>query len=114
MRCAESRNGLQSCKAPNAVICMYDEVANREAGCFGQNIGGFADALSLAHQPIAEDILLCDDDEIGRFKPVFQSKNAEAGHSRFQSLQLGKVLDLARVLQSVVGKQRDQALTGAR
>ncbi len=86
MRRAECGNGLQACKAAYAVIGVHHEIANRETCSFGQDVGGFARALSLTHQPVAENILLGNDHEIGRFKSVLKSEHGKTCNTRLQGL----------------------------
>jgi hypothetical protein len=61
VRRAGGMDRLQAGKTADAVVDMYDEVAGREAGRFGDEIVGAALRPARPHQPVAEDVLLADD-----------------------------------------------------
>ncbi len=63
MRRAGGLDGLQPDEAADAVIGVDDDVAGRQRRRLGDEVGGLLALLGAAHQAVAEDVLLGDDDE---------------------------------------------------
>jgi hypothetical protein len=70
MRRAERLDRLQTNEAAYAVLRMDDDIACGQRRSFGDEIGG-AFALGAAHEAVAKDILLGNDDELIRLEPGF-------------------------------------------
>src|SRR5262249_2700846 len=74
---------------------------------------GLFRATPLAHEPIAENVLLGDDGEVGRLEAFLDTEYGEGRLVRTHRLNVGEALDLHGILQSVVFEQRDETLTRA-
>ena len=81
MRRARRLDGLQALEAADAVIDMHHEIARRERRDLGQEILRPLGLALLAHQPVAEDVLLADDREIAGLEAGFQSARSPTGIS---------------------------------
>ena len=77
VRRARRLDRRQADEAADAVIDVDDEVAGGERGGFREHVLGAALALLLAHQAIAENVLLADDGEIVRLEAVLQRDDRE-------------------------------------
>ena len=113
MRGAERGDGGEPVEAADAVVGVHHEVADGEAGRLGDEVGGPARLAARAHQPVAEDVLLADDGEIGRLEALLHAEHRKAHLAGGQRLGLGEALDLARVGEAVLGEQRGKPLAGA-
>ena len=69
--------------------------------------------FALAHQPVAEDVLLADDGVIVADEPLFESEHGEPGLLATQVLGLGQGGDVLHVGQAVVGEHAGEALARA-
>ena len=86
MRRARRLDRLQADEAPDAVIDMHDQIARRQRGGFGQHILGAPLVLALAHQAVAENVLLADDREVVGLETLLQRDHRQrqrAGARRF-------------------------------
>ena len=77
MRRAGRLDRLQADEAADAVIGMDDEVAGRQRRRFGDEVGGALALLRAAHQPVAENVLLGDDDEVVGLEAGFERQHGE-------------------------------------
>ena len=64
--------GLEPDEAPDAVVDMDDEIACRQSARFRQHILCATLAFGVAHEPVAENVLLADDGETGRLEALFE------------------------------------------
>ena len=101
--CAQRLDGLESDEAADAVIRMYDEIARREAGRFGDDIGSAARTLLRAHKPIAENVLLCDDGEIGSLEAAFEAERREERRRLRQYEAFSEIGNARRLGEPVLG-----------
>ncbi len=73
MRDAERFDRLQADEAADAVIDMDDEVAGGQACQFGDEVLRAALLALRTREPIAENVLLGDDRDIGGLEACFNS-----------------------------------------
>ncbi len=114
VRSAERRNGGEPIEAADAVVGVHDEVADGEAGRLGDEVGGAARLAARAHQPVAEDVLLADDSEVGCVEALLHAEHRKADVALAERLGLGVAVDLARVGEAVLGKQGMEPFARAR
>ena len=88
MRRAGRLDGLQADEAPDAVIDMDDEIARGERARFGQHVLRAPPALRLAHEPVAENVLLAEKREVRRFEPLFERDDSERQRARARRRRL--------------------------
>jgi len=77
MRRPGSFGGAQLDKPAYAMIDVHDEIAGGEARRLGDEILRPARASARAYQAVAQDILLADDCDLGRLKPVFEPEHRQ-------------------------------------
>ena len=101
VRGAQRGDGGEPVEAADAVVGMHDEIADAEAGRLGDDVGGAARLAPRPHQPVAQDVLLADDGEVGRLEALLerQARRTPAA-SAGSALGLGVALDLARVARA--------------
>jgi hypothetical protein len=74
MRRAHHFHGLQALEAADAVIDMHDKIAGCEAGRLRQEVFG-PPFLAMAHQPVAQHVLLGNDGKVVGLETRFQTEN---------------------------------------
>ena len=79
------------------MIGVNDEIADRQARCLCQHVGSAAHALPLTHQPVAENILLANDDKIRSLEAFFKTEHGAGRLSRAQRLHVRERLDLGHL-----------------
>lgn len=55
---------LEADKAADAVVGVDDDVARRQRRCLGDEVGSALALLRAPDQPVAENVLLGNDDEV--------------------------------------------------
>ena len=85
MRRAGRLDRLQADEAADAVVGMDDDVAGRERRRLGDEVGGALALLRAAHQPVAENVLLGDDDQAVGLEAGFERQH---GKRRLRRLEL--------------------------
>ena len=91
VRRARRGDGLKADEAADAVIGMDHEIAGREARSLHQHVAGLF-RLPASDEPVAENILLGDDGEVGRLEAAFETEQRKAhrrlvGFSRFGDIR---------------------------
>ena len=114
VRGAERGDGGEPVEAADAVVGVHDEIADGEAGRFRDDVGSAARLAPRAHEPVAQDVLLADDGEVGRLEALLEAEHREGRLAGRQRQRLGVALDLVRVGEAVLGEQRRQPLARAR
>src|SRR3954447_23764569 len=61
----------------DAVIDMHDEIAGRERTDFGQHVRAALASAALAHEAVAQNVLLADDGVIGGLETLFEADDGE-------------------------------------
>ena len=82
VRRARRLDGLQADEAADAVVDVDDEIARRQRRGLGQHVLGAALALRLAHEAVAENVLLADDREARRLEPLLERDHRERQRAR--------------------------------
>ena len=82
VRRARRLDRLQADETADAVVDVHDEIARRQRRGLGEHILRAPLALALPHQPIAENVLLADDGEIGGFEAVLERDHGERQRAR--------------------------------
>ena len=101
MRGAERGDGGEPVEAADAVVGVHDEIADAEAGRLGDDIGGAARLAPRPHQPVAQDVLLADDGEVGGLEALLEPEHGEAPPCiGGQRQRLGEALDLAGIARA--------------
>ena len=72
VRRARRLDRLQADEAADAVIDVNHEIARAQRGGLGEHVLRAPLALGLPDQPVAENVLLADDGEIGGLEPVLE------------------------------------------
>ena len=108
VRGAKRRDRLQARKPPDTVVAVDDEIADRKARRFRQDISGLASAPPLPHQAVAKHVLLRDDGEVRRLETFFDSKYGKGRLARSQREHIGEALDFRGILETVILQKRDQ------
>ena len=75
MRALADRDRLQPFIAPDAVVHVDDEIARGEGGQFGEEGVRALAALLAADEPVAEDVLLGDDFQVGIGKAALERQD---------------------------------------
>ena len=70
VRSIKHGDGLESGEAPNAVIGVHDEIANRQACCLGKHIDGAARFAPGPHEAVTQNILFTNDGELWSLKTL--------------------------------------------
>ncbi|MEZ5730614.1 MAG: hypothetical protein R3E48_23155 [Burkholderiaceae bacterium] len=78
---------------------MDDEITDREARRLGQHVDRLAGLAARAHQSIAEDVLLADDDEVGSLEALLESEHADTGWPGGNASNSAKLFDRPEVLR---------------
>ena len=92
---------------------MHDDIAGRDGADLGQEVRRPPGVLALAHEPVAEDVLLGHDGEVDRLESLFQP---EHGQRRLLALEVqrgGERGDRLDRVQPVVGQHAGEALARA-
>ena len=113
VRRARRLDRLQADEAADAVIDMHDEVARRERRGFRQHVLRAPLALLLAHQAVAENVLLADDGQIVRLEAVLQRDDRERQRAGARGLGLRIGGDQLLRFQPVLGEHMAEALARA-
>ena len=113
MRRAAGLDRLEADEAADAVIDVDDDVARAERADFAQEILGLARRLAAAHQAVAENILLADDDEIARLESRLEPDDGHGDALRRQREGLRERRDIRFARKAMVGEDMDQALARA-
>ena len=114
MRGAICLDRLQSGETANSVIDMDDDIARRERADFAQEILGAARRLAAsAEQPVAQNILLGDDREILRLKPLLDADDRQSEGALRKRQCLRERRDGCRARKSVVGEHMPKPLARA-
>ena len=92
---------------------MDDDVAGRQRGGLGDEVGGTALPARAAHQAVAEDVLLGHDDEVVGLEAGLQLQNGEPGLARRQLLHLGKCRHALEIAQMMLGQDLRQTVERA-
>ena len=74
VRRAQRRDGGEPVEAADAMVGVHYEVADAEAGRLGDDVGGAAGLAAGAHQPVAQDVLLADDGEVGGLEALLEAR----------------------------------------
>ena len=89
------RDGLQADEPADAVISMNHEIARREARRLHQHVARLLFRLPTADEPVAENILLGDNREVGRFEAAFEAAAAQSSQPIYRAfLDLGDIRNL--------------------
>src|ERR1051325_5666329 len=99
MRRTRGLDGLQAGEAPDTVIDVHHEVARVEAGALGDEVLRPLGGAAPPHQPVAEDVLLGDDREIGSLEAGFEAETGE------RDLRAGGAQYVGRSEERRVGKE---------
>src|SRR5690606_18121624 len=102
----------QSDEAADAVIGVNHNVTGRKRRGFGDEIGRPA-LTRAAHQPVAKNILLGNDNQIIGFEPGFQWQHGKRGLAGTQLAGLVQRLDALKIAQVVLGKYLRQPVERA-
>ena len=113
VRRARGLDRLKADEAPDAMVDMDDEIAGGERARLRQHVLGAAPAPRLADQPVAENVLLADDGEVGRLEPLFERDNGERQRAGPRGLRLMVGRDEFERLQAMLGEHMAQALARA-
>ena len=100
-------------EAPNAVIGMHHDIADREGRGLCQRVGGFGLAC-LPHEPIAQNILLADNGDAGRLEASLERQHRH-GHCVLGGCnRVRKDLDAHRAVHTMLGQKRGEPFARAR
>ena len=113
VRMAERGDGGEAVEAADAVVGVHDKVADGEARCLGDEIGGAARLAARSGEAVAQDVLLGDDGEVGRLEALLQAQHRIGCRACGQRQRLGVGLHLVGVGEVVLGEQRRQPLARA-
>ena len=91
VRRAGGLDRLQAGEAPDAVIDMHDEIAGIEAGDLGDEVLRPLRGAAAPHEPVAENVLLGDDREIGGLEAGFEAEHRERDFGRGPPQHVGVV-----------------------
>ena len=80
---------LQADEAADAVIDMHDEIAGRQARHLGDEIVRALGRAARPHQPVAQDVLLADDGDVGGLEAAFEAQHRERDLRLRQRQRLG-------------------------
>ena len=106
-------DGLQALEAADTVIHMHHEIAGRERGELGEEIARPPLAARAADEPVAEDVLLGDDGEIGGLEAGLQPQHHHRHHIARQLFDGGKVAGIGERPDMVVAHDGFEAFAGA-
>ena len=109
MRLARGLDGGEADEATDAMIGMHHQVADREARHFGENIAA-ALAARLAHQPVAENVLLVDHGQTRRLEAGFERQDRHGGHVARLAQHVGEAIHALGLADAVLGEKRRQPL----
>ena len=109
MRRAAHINRLQALKPANAMFDMHHMVALAEAGGFGQEV--FRPfTVARTHHAVAKNILLGDDGQILRYKPVLKPNCCYGATGWWQRLNILPTCNLLCDIQPMIAQQTGQSL----
>jgi hypothetical protein len=110
VRRAGCRNRLEPYEAPDAVIDMDDEIARRQSRDLAKQILCMFGATAAAHETVAENVLLSENDIVLRLESVLHAQRGEACCAFAESQRLGERGDVPEVFQPVFREDVSEAL----
>ena len=113
MGCPSGTDGLQPHIPADAMVDMDDEVAGGQGGDLLQERIGLPALAGRARQPVAENVLLGDDGEVGRLEAVLQRQDDRRGMAGSQPAHPGKAVDRLQLPHAVLAQHRHQPVPGA-
>ena len=103
----------QADEPANAVVDMDDEVPGAEAGHLGDEISGALAAAPRPHQPVAQNVLLADDRELGGLEAGLEPEHREPHFGLRPPQRIRKIGHVDEVDEPVVGEHVAHALARA-
>jgi hypothetical protein len=113
MRRARCLNRSQTNEATNAMIDMDNKVARYKCSHFRQEILSAAGFLALAHKPVAQNILLANDDEITGFKSLLKTDHGKRIFAFGQRQSLIESGNQFTACQTMISQNTGEALARA-
>ena len=105
MRRAGDVDRLQPLVAADAVLGMDDEIARRQAGRLGDELIDVAAAARRAREPVAENVLLAEQQQVVGGEALFERQQGEAdGALRRKLRERGGVGDAAQFGDAVLAQ----------
>src|SRR6202047_1369925 len=104
---------LQADKPADAVLDMNHEIAARKARHLGDEIVELAARFSWPHQPIAENVLLADDDDMVGLKTGLHAEHGEHGLVARGRLHRTPGVDAGDIVQLVILQHAGYAVARA-
>src|SRR5262249_9640082 len=75
--CAQRRDRGETAEAPDAVTGMHNEIADGEARCLSDDVGGAPGPPAGANETVAQNVLLADDREMLRLDAFFDPQHRQ-------------------------------------
>ena len=113
MRRAADLDGLQSDKAPDAVLDMDDEIASRQTRDLGDEVVELAARLARPHQAVAQNVLLGDDGEFVGFETALHADHRQHGLVARRRLYRAPGVDAGEIGELVVAQHAAHAVARA-
>ncbi len=113
MRRAHRLDRLQPDEAADAVIGVHDDVAGRERCHFGDEIGSPLALLRAAHQPVAQNVLLGDDDEAVGLEAGLERQHGKTRLPGFELFRFGQRCDAPQIAEVMLGQDLRQPVERA-
>ncbi len=110
MRRAERGDGLETMEAADTVIRMHDKIAHRKARRLREHVGRTLRLAPRTHEAVTENILLGNDDQLRRLKPLLEAEHGKRRDARIERQRVGIAFDLRLRLEPVIGKERREPL----
>ena len=113
VRRARRLDRLQADETADAVVDVHDEIARRQRRGLGEHILRAPFPPALPHQPIAENVLLADDGEIGGLEAMLERDHRERQRAGAHPLRLRPGGDELDRFQAVLGEHVAEPLARA-
>ena len=113
VRRARRLDRLQADETADAVVDVHDEIARRQRRGLGEHILRAPLPPALPHQPIAENVLLADDGEIGGLEAMLERDHRERQRAGAHPLRLRPGGDELDRFQAVLGEHVAEPLARA-
>ena len=106
MRRAGNVDRLQCLVAADPVIVMDDEIARRQRRRLGDELVEAAPPARRAREPVAEDVLLAEQDHVVGREALFDRQYGEPDRRARQCFQLTAIGDAAQVGNAALAQHR--------